>query len=764
MFTILKKALKALNTVSRPWQITVALLLGMISGFMPMFGLHQFVILFLAFIINVPLGLYFASAALFSVLAVVLDPLFDAIGHAVLTLDALQPFWTALYNSPFLLSYFNYTPMTGSFLFALVAAIPAAFVLNRFVPFYQDRVAAWCAQKPLLKWLFKVDKKASFSPIRWWGAGVYLGVVGVFAALIYFLLDPIIRIALEQSLSAVTLREVRIASVQSNLREGKLTVNTIEVAKPGATKNEVRIGQAVVDFDVQAALQQRGHIEEAALHAIAFGTRATHREAAGSELGDQISEKATTASKAVEESAKETGGDFAASLPEINTILGSEQLASVKRYEEAKTEIAQMEERYRERLKQEHYQKEIDEIQAEVDTVNKAVQQKDYAVLATLPDRVAKVQKKIDALKKEGESLRDDLERDRKSLEKIYADAQRFPQQDFEYLRNKYSLDADGGANLVGLVMGKEYQGYLETALRYYKMAEPYLKSDGGETEKEAEEVPEARVRGRWVHFPSETPSSDWLVRRATFDGDYTDIGFNGTLRDYASSPRLYGKPMVTEATLSSDHFKQGAVRWVSERQKAQGPNRFALNVDEVKLNPIDFGSGVRAQNLLADLDFDDTVRHDGRMDGTLLMRFLNADFVMDDVKSDWQKMLSQTLEDVKTFKVEADINGSVDAPGVSARSDLDRTVSQAVKKRLAELQARYEAELKTALNAKIKEQVDALKAQGGVFEQFLGSADGQIGDLDNLELTLRNSAGKGATDDLLEKSGVKSMLDSFGF
>lgn len=763
MFDIIRKALKALNTVSKPWQITVALLLGMISGFMPMFGIHQLIILFLAFVINVPLGLYFISAALFTLLGALLDPLFDTIGYAVLTLDALQPFFTALYNSPFLLSYFNYTPMTGSFIFALVAAIPAAFVLNRFVPFYQDRVAVWCAQKPVLKWLFKVEKKAKFSPIRWWGAGVYLGVVGILFALVYFLLDPVIRIVLEQSLSAATLREVRIASVDSHLREGKLTVNTIEVAKPGSTKNEVRIGGVVVDFDVQAALQQRGHFEQIVLRSIAFGTQATHREAAGSKLGDEISKQATDTSRAVEKSAQERGSDFAASLPDINEILGREQLGSVKRYEEAKTEIAGMEARYRKRLDQEHYQKEYDEIKAEVDAISKAVQQKDYAALATLPDRVAKVQKKIDTLKKEGEALKSDLQRDRKTLEKIYADAQRFPQEDFNRLRSKYSLDTQGGANLIGLVMGKEYQGYLETALRYYKMAEPYLKSSGDAAEEEEEEAV-VRTHGRWVRFPSETPASDWLVYRALFDGTYTDIGFKGTLRDYASSPRLYGKPMVTEAALSSDHFKNGRVRWVSERQQAKGPNRFALNVDEVKLNPIDFGSGVRAENLLADLDFNDTVAYDQQMNGDLLMRFVNADFNIGEVKSEWQKMLAQTLDDVKKFKVEAKISGSVDAPSVSASSDLDRVVSQAMKKRLAALQARYEAELKSALNDKVKEQVDALKAQGGVFEQFADSSNGDISQLDDLELTLKNAMGKGSANDLMEKSGVKTMLDSLGF
>ena len=51
----LMKLFKALNSAQTPWQVTLAITLGMVAGLTPMSGIQTFVILFLAFLLNIHL-------------------------------------------------------------------------------------------------------------------------------------------------------------------------------------------------------------------------------------------------------------------------------------------------------------------------------------------------------------------------------------------------------------------------------------------------------------------------------------------------------------------------------------------------------------------------------------------------------------------------------------------------------------------------------------------------------------------------------------
>jgi len=64
----LLKLFKALNSAQTPWQVTFAITIGMVAGLTPLSGIQTVVIFFLAFLLNIHLGLFFASSAFFAVL------------------------------------------------------------------------------------------------------------------------------------------------------------------------------------------------------------------------------------------------------------------------------------------------------------------------------------------------------------------------------------------------------------------------------------------------------------------------------------------------------------------------------------------------------------------------------------------------------------------------------------------------------------------------------------------------------------------------
>ena len=71
-------------------------------------GLFSLVVLFLVLLLNVHIGMFLLSLALFSGFAVLFDPIFHQIGLFVLSSEGLNLLWTQLYNTPiFSVTNFN---------------------------------------------------------------------------------------------------------------------------------------------------------------------------------------------------------------------------------------------------------------------------------------------------------------------------------------------------------------------------------------------------------------------------------------------------------------------------------------------------------------------------------------------------------------------------------------------------------------------------------------------------------------------------------
>ncbi len=148
------KILKALNSNQAPWQISLAVIFGMILGFLPFFNFFSFLIIFLAFIININISMFILSSAVFATIGLILDPLFHKVGFIILTLKPLIPIWTTLYNIPYIQwTGYNNTVVMGSLIISLVLAIPLFFILNKLIIKYREKLG-WIFDKiPILKGL-----------------------------------------------------------------------------------------------------------------------------------------------------------------------------------------------------------------------------------------------------------------------------------------------------------------------------------------------------------------------------------------------------------------------------------------------------------------------------------------------------------------------------------------------------------------------------------------------------------------------------------
>ena len=130
-----------LNDKSSANQIALAAALGAMAALLPGFGLISLCLFIVIFLLNVNIAAAFLAMASFKPVGFLLDPIAHKVGLILLVkTPALKPFWTLLYNLPFVpFTRFNNTVVLGSLALGLLA-FPFIFILTRtFVNIYREK-------------------------------------------------------------------------------------------------------------------------------------------------------------------------------------------------------------------------------------------------------------------------------------------------------------------------------------------------------------------------------------------------------------------------------------------------------------------------------------------------------------------------------------------------------------------------------------------------------------------------------------------------
>ncbi len=136
---------KTLHSEGTPGQIAGGIVLGAALGLTPLMNLHNAIVVVLLCIINVSFASGLLGMALFAPLGFMLDPLFDRVGHWMLTdLTSLRPFFAWIDSQP-VLAYSNLTNtvVLGSLVSWLVLFIPIFIAARIGVIRYRVSLGDW---------------------------------------------------------------------------------------------------------------------------------------------------------------------------------------------------------------------------------------------------------------------------------------------------------------------------------------------------------------------------------------------------------------------------------------------------------------------------------------------------------------------------------------------------------------------------------------------------------------------------------------------
>ena len=457
MYSIIK-LLKSLNSTEATFQLSLALIFGMFSGFLPFFSLINILIVLIVFSLNIPLGVYTIFTIMFTLMGSILDSTFATIGYDLLTNQNLNEFWTILYNfNPALWLNFNHTITLGSFTVALILAIPLYFISKPLFNKYRTSFALLSHKIKIFKWFTPdIDTTKKVKLFRLWGSGLFLSIILVIVLFFILLFDPIIKYSFEYILSKATNSTIIINEVESNIQDTKIKFKNISIIKDDKVNT---IDNISIDLNTMHLLNKKIDIKLLKIKNINLIKKDVVKQKV-----ENLPLKTTTN----QESKSDLLDNIKIDLPNINDMLNKEDLKSVKEAKAIETRFKDINKKWKKISKKDpkellkdlkYYQKEY---------------KKDKAILVS----------------------------DAKKIKSL-------PTADYKYLTSKYSINQNGALNIVSTYISEDISQYTKLFIKYYKMAKPYL--------PEAEEKEEIkRLKGTWVKFKEIDPYPNFVVQKVT--------------------------------------------------------------------------------------------------------------------------------------------------------------------------------------------------------------------------------------------------------
>ncbi|MGB3750963.1 MAG: TIGR03546 family protein [Arcobacteraceae bacterium] len=272
MFTI-KKIWKALNHAGKPWQISLAISLGMIVGLTPFISLHNVVIIIAVLLLNIHVGIFILAMSVFGTLGLIFDPIFASVGSSVLHSEELQMIFTQMYNNPIgNLSGFNNTIFMGSFVISLLL-FPFVYVLSSFLLIkYRTIIATKIQNIPLLNKLqfFKNEEKKQIKTFRLAGILVLLFIIAVLFLFKIFILDAIIKTSIEKSVSKASDKMVTIESLSTSIFASSIELENVFVSDLKDPSDNMKIENIVFDIHLSQLIFKRLIVDNIIVDKISF--------------------------------------------------------------------------------------------------------------------------------------------------------------------------------------------------------------------------------------------------------------------------------------------------------------------------------------------------------------------------------------------------------------------------------------------------------------------------------------------------------------
>ena len=557
--------------------------------------------------------------------------------------------------------------------------------------------------------------------IRWSGLAGFIAVVGIIAALFIFLLPFLIKSGIEFAGTKLAGAKVTVDDADVTLSPLGVRLQGLQVADARAPMmNLLEFDEAVADLELAPLMIGKAISNELSVSNLRFHTE---RETSGA-LEVDI-EETEEDSPSLKEKASEA-------LPSVDEILARETLITPQAGEALKSSWGENSQRIDQAFDKvpddnsiASYEEQIQDI-----TSGRLESLEDFRQRKEKLDRLKK------QLKEDRDAVRDARDAVRSAKSEVSArltELRQAPSEDLAYLKDKYQLSGSGVSNITGLLFGDDAANWAREALYWYEKVKPYLESDESAESDNEEDEKAPRLAGRFVHFPSDNPWPDFMIRTARLTGPFDGGQLVISGKDITHQQTVTGRPTVFTAT-GEGLQKIGDLdgRLVLNHIVGNATDTLTLAISDWKMAPLNLGvAGARLDSSRVQLDaIAEVVR--GELDADLDANVTQANFTGEG-QTLFARELNAALQRINNFTVDAGVTGTLKNPDIAFGSDLDRQINSAISKRIRAKQDEFEQKLKNRLNEKMSEYAGDYAEELQQLAAMEGSLDDKLGALKDL-------------------------------
>ena len=570
--------------------------------------------------------------------------------------------------------------------------------------------------------------------IRWQGLIGFAVIVGLFVALGYLITGPYLKYAIEKYGTEAVGAKVELQSARLSIEPIGFQLKKFQMTnadKPMSNLMEFERAEASVDFI--KLLMGQVVINEVALEGMQFNTP---REKSGAIK--------KTSAESKKESTGEPGGMVGVKdrVPDVDEIMEREPLLTLQRkaeleqaYEEEKAKLNAAIEDLPEKDAIKNYRQRIDQLTG-VD-------------IKSLEDAVAR-KKELDKLKKDIKNDKEaiktafnQIKSSKERLQKQIALLKQAPKEDLQNIKSKYKISGEGASNITRLLFGDQAGEWADMALQGYEQVEPYMGESEGAEKTAEEEIPPEKIRaeGRYVHFPTDDPIPDFLLRKANLEiilnTESVKGALRGELRDLTTQPEIIKRPAKLELTGDGlqglDSVKINGV--FNHINPANSVDTVDFKIINIALKEKSLGGNDKLKLSLAksSLNISGQVKVEkGQVQGQVDSHFTDAQFTGQG-KDSWAKELVALLEKIETFVIQTQLSGNFKDFDIDLSSDLDNQLKAAMKTRLADKKDELEGQLMARLNEELSGALKTSDSEMGSLDSQQQQFSGDISQLDEM-------------------------------
>jgi uncharacterized protein (TIGR03545 family) len=552
---------------------------------------------------------------------------------------------------------------------------------------------------------------------RWKAIGPLLLFLGIVLVLLILFAEPVARQTTEEVSTELLGTEVDVGRLDLLPRQASVDLGALQVADPfEPRKNLIQADRIVLKLNPEALAEKKLVIERFALQGMRFGTprKTPARPVTGNGFAPQ-------ALKAVRQWSQQFDVPLLQLTP-IDTIrslvLHPGQLGTVQA---AQAMLARTDST-RQALEQSF--KALD-IAGTVDTARALADR----LAATDPRKlgldgtrqavqsVQETLKEIDQAQQRLNGLRQNVGQGVKLLGTGVQGLDEARRRDYAFAKSLLKLPTFSAPEIGNAFFGKVSVDRFQQALYWAELARHYMPP--GLLPREDPGPKRLRASGTTVRFPKQHEWPSFLMQLGQVDFAIADGLLRGayaaSVQGLTSAPALYGKPMIVSARRNAagsaiagldvgaiiDHRTANVRDSVSARLRGVKLPSFDIPGLPFRLEP-----GTGAANLTFALRGD-------RLLGHWSVASNQVAWALDSAASrgnDLEQLVWRVVSGLKQLDVNAQVTGTIRAPKLSVRSNLDEAIAQRLKAVLGEEVAKAEAMARAKVDSLVADKVEPVK------------------------------------------------------